>query len=121
MQTLSIGGVADGETVEVIFSVDGGGLLHVEVRRGKKKTSRRTISLESDEHGESQCDLPAEIRIRENRLARLSMAIPGDFQPRIAAITKDARVFRGEDRSLQWKVLEVLDRMIAEMEQVISP
>lgn len=120
LQTLSIGGVSDGETVEVIFRVDGGGLLHVEVKR-KKKISRSTISLESDEPGESQCELPAEIRIREDRLAKLSITLPDNFQSRLAEITKDARALRGEDSSLQWRVLEVLDRMIAEMEQVIAP
>jgi molecular chaperone DnaK (HSP70) len=120
LQTLSIGGVSDGETVEVVFRVDGGGLLHVEVKR-KKKISRSTISLESDEPGESPCDLPAEIRIREDRLAKLSMTLPDNFQSRLAEITRDARALRGEDSSLQWKALEVLDRMIVEMEQVISP
>ncbi|MDR1137769.1 MAG: Hsp70 family protein [Synergistaceae bacterium] len=120
LQTLSIGGVSDGETVEVIFRVDGGGLLHVEVKR-KKKTSRSTISLESDEPGESQCDLPAEIQIREEKLARLSMAFPDNFQSRLAEITRDARALRGEDSSLQWMALDVLDKMIAEMERVISP
>jgi molecular chaperone DnaK (HSP70) len=120
LQTLSIGGVSDGETVEVVFRVDGGGLMHVEVRRGEH-TSRRTISLECDEPGVSQCDLPAEIRLREDRLARLSMSLPGSFQSRLTDITKDARVLRGENSSLQWKALDILDRMISEMERVISP
>jgi molecular chaperone DnaK (HSP70) len=72
LQTLTIGGVSDGETVEVDFKVDGGGLLHVEVKRGGN-TSRRTISLDFDESDEIQCDFALEMRIREDSIAKLSM------------------------------------------------
>ncbi|MDR3075773.1 MAG: Hsp70 family protein [Synergistaceae bacterium] len=119
LQTLTVDGVSNGETVEVFFRVDGGGLLHVEVKR-KKKVSRKTISLENDEIGEAQCDLTSEMRVREERLARLSLAYPDNFQSRLSDITKDVRSLRNEDSSLQWEALEVVDRMIAELERVTS-
>jgi hypothetical protein len=119
LQTLTVDGVSNGETVEVFFKVDGGGLLQVEVKR-KKKVSRKTISLETDELGDAQCDLPSEIRTREDKLARLSMSYPDNFQVRLSEIMKDARLLRNEDMSLQWQVLETLDRMIAELERVAS-
>jgi molecular chaperone DnaK (HSP70) len=120
LQTLMIENVSDGERVEVFFSVDGGGLLHVEVKRDKT-TSRKTISLESDESVGAPCDLLAEIRVREDRLARLSLSFPDNFQLRLSDVTRDARLLRNEDASLRWQALEVLDRMISELEQVASP
>ncbi|MDR1965556.1 MAG: Hsp70 family protein [Synergistaceae bacterium] len=120
LQTLTIDKVSDGEIVEVFFRVDGGGLLHVEVKR-KKKTSRKTIALDSDESGVVACDLPTEMRLREERIARLSMSYPDNFQARLLNITRDARSLRNDDPSLQWQVLETLDRMISELEQVASP
>jgi molecular chaperone DnaK (HSP70) len=120
LRTLVIDNVSDGEMVEVFFRVDGGGLLHVDVKRGKK-TSRGMIALEDDESGDSRCDILSEIRVREDRLAKLSMSYPDNFQRKLAEIVKDARSLRGEDSSLQWQALEVLDRMIAELERVTSP
>jgi molecular chaperone DnaK (HSP70) len=119
LQTLTIENVSDGERVEVFFRVDGGGLLHVEVKRSKK-TSRKTIALDNDETGATACDLPSEIRIREDRIAKLSMSFPNNFQSRLVDITKEARSLRSEDAALQWQALEVLDKMIAELEQVVS-
>lgn len=119
LQTLTVDGVSDGETVDIFFRVDCGGLLHVEVKR-KKQVSRRTITLENDEMGDAHCDLPSEMRIREECLARLSMAYPDNFQSRLLDITKDARSLRKEDASLQWQALEVLDRMISELERVTA-
>jgi molecular chaperone DnaK (HSP70) len=120
LQTLYVDNVIDGEVVEVFFRVDGGGLLHVEVKR-KKKTSRQTISLESDESGVASCDIATELRVREDRLARLSMSFPDNFQQRLALVINEARSLRNEDNALQWQALEVIDRMIAEMEQVVAP
>ncbi|MCL2684286.1 MAG: Hsp70 family protein [Synergistaceae bacterium] len=119
LQTLTVDGVSDGEDVEVFFRIDGGGLLHVEVKR-KKNVSRRTISLETDEMGDVDCDLSTEMRIREERLARLSMGFPDNFQARLLELVKDARSLRNEDSSLQWEALEVIDRMISELERVTS-
>jgi molecular chaperone DnaK (HSP70) len=120
LQTVYIDNVADGETVEVFFRVDGGGLLHVEVKR-KKKTSRQTISLESDGAGITACDLLTELRVREDRLARISMSFPDNFQQRLCVVMADVKALKNEDSSLQWKALEVVDRMIAEIEQVVAP
>jgi molecular chaperone DnaK (HSP70) len=120
LQTLYVDNVKDGEIVDVFFRVDGGGLLHVEVNR-KKKTSRKTISLESDQSGLVACDILTELRVREDRLARLSMSFPDNFQQRLAAVMTEARSLRNEDKSLQWQALEVIDRMIAEIEQVVAP
>lgn len=120
LQTVTVDNVFDGEVVEVFFRVDGGGLLHVEVKR-KRRTSRQTISLESDESGVTQCDLLTEIRVREDRLAKLSMSFPDNFQQRLQVIMGEARSLKGEDSALQWQALEVVDKMIAEMEQVVSP
>jgi molecular chaperone DnaK (HSP70) len=120
LQTITIDGVSDGENVEVFFRVDGGGLLHVEVKR-KKNTSRKTIALDEDETGDAGCDLQAELRVREERLAKLSMSFPDDFQSRLAGLTRDVRSLRNEDAALQWSALETLDRMIAELERVVSP
>ncbi|MDR1650329.1 MAG: Hsp70 family protein [Synergistaceae bacterium] len=121
LQTLTIDGVFDGDRVEVFFRVDGGGLLHVEVRRDKN-TKRKTISLDTDDESlDSVPDLAAEIRIREDRLAKLSLSFPADFQSRLCGVTRDARVLRGEDPSLQRQAIEILDRMIAELERVVFP
>ena len=120
LQTLYVDNVKDGEIVEVFFRVDGGGLLHVEVKR-KRKTSRKTISLETDASGIMPCDIASELRVREDRLARLSMSFPDNFQQRLGIIVAEARSLRNEDSALQWQALEVIDRMIAEIEQVVSP
>ena len=119
LQTLTIDNVSDGETVEIDFRVDGGGLLHVEVKR-RVNTSRRTISLDFDDSDDMTCDIAAEIRIREDRIAKLSMGYPDDFQSRLLDITKDARSLKNDDSSLQWQALEVLDKMIAELERVAA-
>ncbi|MDR1943342.1 MAG: Hsp70 family protein, partial [Synergistaceae bacterium] len=108
LQTLYIDNVTDGEIIEVYFRVDGGGLLHVEVKR-RKKTSRQTISLESDESGAAVCDILAELRVREERLARISMSLPDNFQQRLGVMVSEARSLRNEDNSLQWQALEVID------------
>jgi molecular chaperone DnaK (HSP70) len=120
LQTLYVENVKDGEIVDVFFRVDGGGLLHVEVKR-KRKTSRKTISLESDGSGIASCDILTELRVREDRLARLSISFPDNFQQRLEMIVTEARSLRNEDSALQWQALEVIDRMIAEIEQVASP
>jgi molecular chaperone DnaK (HSP70) len=120
LQSLYVDNVIDGEVVEVFFRVDGGGLLHVEVKR-KKKTSRQTISLESGDSGVASCDIATELRVREDRLARISMSFPDNFQQRLGIVINEARSLRNEDNALQWQALEVIDRMIAEMEQVVAP
>lgn len=120
LQTIMIDKVANGEEVEVLFRVDGGGLLYVEVKR-RKKTSRQTIALESDESGVTACDLLSELRVREDRIARLSMSFPDNFQQRLHVVTSEARSLKHEDPALQWQALEVIDRMINEIEQVVSP
>lgn len=120
LQTINVEHVLDGEVVEIFFMVDGGGLLHVEVKRDKT-TSRQVISLESDESGMIPCDLPAEIRIREDRIARLSMSFPDNFQQRLHELVAEARILKSEDTSLQWGALKVLDQMILEIEQVMTP
>jgi molecular chaperone DnaK (HSP70) len=117
LQTLTVDNVSDGETVGVDFKVDGGGLLHVEVKR-RANTSRRTISLDFDESDCVPCDLVSEIRIREDRIAKLSMDYPDNYQTRLLGITKDARSLKNDDPSLQWQALAVLDKMIEELEQV---
>jgi molecular chaperone DnaK (HSP70) len=119
LQTLTIEDVSDGETVEVDFKVDGGGLLQVEVKR-RKNTSRRTISLDFDDSDNIPCDLASEIRVREERIAKLSMSYPDHYQARLLNITKDARSLKNDDSSLQWQALEVLDRMIAELQRVTA-
>lgn len=119
LQTIRIDNVQNGEVVEIFFRIDGGGLLNVEVRR-KRKVSRQTISLETDETGVPFCDLFTEIRLREDKLARLSMSFPDNFQLRLQSLLGEARALKGEDPSLQWQALEVLDRMILEMEQVMT-
>jgi molecular chaperone DnaK (HSP70) len=119
LQTLYVENVKDGEIVDIFFRVDGGGLLHVEVKR-KRKTSRKTISLESDASGVSSCDILTELRVREDRLARLSISFPDNFQQRLEMLMTEVRSLRNEDSALQWQALEVIDRMIAEIEQVVS-
>jgi molecular chaperone DnaK len=118
-QTLTIDDVSNGEAVEVDFKVDGGGLLHVEVKR-RKNTSRRTISLDFDEAEDAPCDLVSEIRSREDRLTRLSMDYPDNFQARLLGVVKEALSMRSEDSSLKWQALDVLDKMIAELERVAA-
>ena len=119
LQTLTVNNVSDGETVEVDFKVDGGGLLQVEVKR-RANTSRKTISLDFDDSDDMPCDLTSEIRIREDRIAKLSMGYPDNFQTRLMDIAKDARSLKKDDASLQWQALAVLDKMIAELERVTA-
>jgi molecular chaperone DnaK (HSP70) len=119
LQTLTVDGVSNGETVEIFFRVDGGGLLHVEVKR-KKQISRKTISLDIDETGDTPCDIQAEMRIREDKLAKLSISYPDNFQVRLSDITNDVRSLKNEDSSIQWQALDVLDRMIVELERATS-
>jgi molecular chaperone DnaK (HSP70) len=119
LQTLTIDNVSDGESVEVDFKVDGGGLLHVEVKR-RANTSRRTISLNFDDSDDTPCDFASEIRIREDRIAKLSMSYPGNYQARLLDITKDARSLKSDDSSLQWQAIAALDKMIAELERVTA-
>ncbi len=119
LQTIRIEGVSDGEDVEIFFKVDGGGLLHVETSRNNRR-NRQIIALESDESGMISCDLVSEIRVREERLARLSLSFPDNFQQRLQILVTDIRSLKNEAPSLQWEALETLDRMIAEIEQVVA-
>jgi molecular chaperone DnaK (HSP70) len=119
LQTMRLGRVDSGETVELIFKVDGGGLLNIEVKR-KEHVSRHTIALESDETSVTQCDLMTEIRIREDKLARLTTLFPDNFQQRLQVLMREARSLRLEDHALQWEALEVIDKMIQEIEQVMA-
>ncbi len=120
LQTIRVERVTDGEVVDVFFRVDGGGLLHVEVKR-KKNTSRQTIALESDESGTAACDLLSELRVREDRIARMSISFPDNFQQRLQELVTEVRALRQEDAALQWQALDVVDKMISEIEQVVSP
>jgi molecular chaperone DnaK (HSP70) len=120
LQTIRLDRVGSGETVEVVFRVDGGGLLHVEVKR-KKQVNRHTIALESDETGIVQCDLMTEIRIREDKLARMTMLFPDNFQQRLHVLMREVRSLRFEDHTLQWEALKVIDKMIRDIEQVMAP
>lgn len=120
LQTIKVDRVADGEVVDILFRVDGGGLLHVEVKR-ERKTSRQTIALETDGAGETPCDLAAELRLREERIARLALSFPDNFQQRLHRMIQDIRQLKGEEAALQWQALEVLDKMTAEIQQVMTP
>jgi molecular chaperone DnaK (HSP70) len=120
LQTITVDGVSDGESVEILFKVDGGGLLRVEVHRAKK-ISRRTIDLESGESNTASCDMPSEIRVREDRLDGVSRGYPDNFKQRLRGLMKNALSLRNEDPSLQWQALEALDRMISELEQAARP
>lgn len=120
LKTIVVDNVKNGEVVEVFFKVDGGGLLHVEVKR-KRNTSRQTIALESGEAGVTPCDLPTELKVREERVSRLAMIFPDNFQVRLQKLFAETRTLRFEDPSLQWQALDVIDKMISDMEQVVSP
>ncbi|GHV53734.1 heat-shock protein Hsp70 [Synergistales bacterium] len=120
LQTVYVDNVQNGEVVDIFFRVDGGGLLHVEVKR-KKKTSRQTISLDSDQSGVIPCDLITELSVREERIARLSMSFPDNFQQRLGILISNAKSLKEDDNSLQWQAVELIDKMIAEIEQVVSP
>lgn len=119
LQTISVGGVSDGEAVEIFFRVDGGGLLHVETNQ-KRRTSRQVIAIEPDDSGPPPCRLLSEIRVREERLARLSISFPENLQQRLQVLLTDIRSLKSEDPALQWEALETLDQMIAEIEQVVA-
>lgn len=120
LQKIVVERVMDKEVVEVYFKVDGGGLLHVEVKR-KRNTSRQTIALESGESCAVTCDLPSELRLREDKIARLAISFPEDFQQRLQTLVAETRSLRHEDTSLQWKAIDVIDKMISEIEQVVAP
>lgn len=120
LQTIVVDRITHGEEVEVIFKVDGGGLLHVEVKR-KRNVSRQTIALESGESAGAPCDLVSELRTREEQLARLSMTFPDEFQVRLQKLLAETRTLRYEDSSLQWQAVDAIDRLIADLEQEIAP
>lgn len=119
LQTITVEDVYDGETVEIYFRVDEGGLLHVEANQ-KRRTNRQVVALESDESGVAPCSLLSEIRVREDRLARLSARFPEHFHQRLFVLLSDIRSLKNEDAALQWEALETLDRMLAEIEQVVA-
>ena len=91
----------------------------MEVKR-RANTSRKTVSLDFDDSDDMPCDLTSEIRIRDDRIAKLSMGYPDNFQTRLMDIAKDARSLKKDDASLQWQALAVLDKMIAELERVTA-
>lgn len=119
LRTILVEGVSDGEVVEIVFRVDGGGLLQVETNRSNG-TNRQVIALEPDESGVAPCDILSELRVREERIAVLSMSFPDELQRRIQTLTSDIRSLRFEAPSIQWEALGVLDRMIAEIGGVVS-
>ncbi len=121
LQTVDVDSVRNGEAVDIHFRVDGGGLLQVEVKRAKN-TNRQTISLECDGVAdEASCNLPAELLLREQRIARLAMGFPDNFQQRLRLLMGEVRTLRNEEPSLQWRALETIDRMIAEMDRAVAP
>ncbi len=123
LQKIEIENVRDGESVEILFRVDGGGLLHVEIHR-RSTTQRKTIALDADDADENastpSCDLLAEIRSREEALAKLSIGLSDSAQQRLFALSSRVRSLAGEEASLQWQALEAFDKMIEEFEQVMS-
>lgn len=118
LQTILIGGVSDGEGIEILFRVDGGGLLHVETNR-KRRISRQVIALEPDEPGAAACNFTSEILLREERLAKLSISFPDNLQQRLQVLATEIRSLKNEDAGLQWDALAALDKMIAEIERVL--
>ena len=119
LQTIKVERVADGEEVEIVFRVDGGGLFHVEINR-EIQSCRKVITLDSDEIGDTPCDLLSELRLREERFFHLVTVLSPSIQQRVHALLMRLRSLRDEDASIQWQAIELLDRTIADIEQVVQ-
>ena len=118
LQRMDLPATSPGERVTVSFRVDGSGLLTVEVfRRGG--ACRRVVALEGREDP-GRVDLEGELRLRQDRLVRLSLALSPPHQERLTGLWERVRLFRHEEETLAREALEVLDRLILELERAVG-
>jgi molecular chaperone DnaK (HSP70) len=119
LRTLRIDRVEDGEDVSVLFRVDGGGLLSVEVIRSGD-TVRQTISLDGGAEREVPFDYVEELRVREERFARIASVLSVPAQARVAGLMGRARSMGGADQRIRRGAVETLDRTLFELERCVS-
>ena len=118
LQRIDLPFACQGERVEILFKVDGSGLLTVEVFQ-RSGTSRRVVALEG--RGDvGSVDLEAELRLRQDRIVRLSLALDPAHQERLSSLWGQFRLFRGEEEGLSREALDVLDRLILDLERVVG-
>ena len=65
-------------------------------------------------------DLEAELRLRQDRIVRLSLALDPAHQERLSSLWGQFRLFRGEEEGLSREALDVLDRLILDLERVVG-
>ena len=84
------------------------------------QSCRKVITLDSDEIGDTPCDLLSELRLREERFFHLVTVLSPSIQQRVHALLMRLRSLRDEDASIQWQAIELVDRTIADIEQVVQ-
>lgn len=104
--------------VRLSLVVDTGGLLRVKVMMGQWSASRVVDLALSG--GAASFDLEREIREREARLAVLSMSLSGPVQDRLREMVgKVRRLGAAGQEGLAMEGLDVLDRLMLDMERVL--
>ncbi|EHM10295.1 molecular chaperone [Thermanaerovibrio velox DSM 12556] len=113
--------VPSGETGDVRLSlvVDTGGLLRVKVMTANWSASRVVDLALSG--GAASFDLERELREREARLAVISMSASRQVQDRLLSMVGKVRRLSGTGQEgLAMEALDVLDRLILDMERVLN-
>lgn len=118
LQTIKVDRVGDGEEVEIVFKVDSGGLLHIEVNR-EMQSYKKTIALDSDEIGMPPCDMRSEIRLREEMLGCLLDRMTPITRHKLQSFVNQIRLLKDEDSLIQWQGIELLDHTISELLQTV--
>lgn len=110
-----VGDAKRGETITLIFAVDGGGLLQIELQR---EDGRRALISSLEIGASAECSFTGEggeVFRLEKRFAALSSLLSSGQQARGAAIFRTVRGLR--DTEVYLEGMESLELMVSEMER----
>ncbi|WP_274374441.1 Hsp70 family protein [Aminithiophilus ramosus] len=114
---LSVSPLARGDEVEIAFRVDGGGSLHVEVRRGEERMWR-VLTL----GGEREDPVEAFLRDRERlerKLALLTGLLDAGSQQRVRLLVDKTHLLPGDDAAIGKEALAALDLLVSTLEREV--
>lgn len=115
ISTVMVGDAKRGETISLIFSVDGGGLLQIELQR---EDGRRAVISSLEIGVSADCSFTGEaeeVFPLEKRFAAISPLLTAGQQARGAAVFRTVRGLR--DTEVYLEGMESLELMVSEMER----
>lgn len=115
---LSVSPLSRGDEVEIAFRVDGGGALHVEVRRGTERVWR-VLTLDGEREDPLEAFRQERDRL-ERKLALLTGLLDGPSQQKVRFLVDKIRLLPGEDDVIAKEALEALERLVLSLEREVA-